>query len=293
MGRSSLRLEMLLAMALGLAACSASNLTGSNGSDGGSSGGLNQGTIDGGDAGNGGCAQGQTSCLGACVDTETDTSNCGSCGTLCGNGQNCLGAVCACPAGGSICGNSCTSLASDDHNCGSCNHACGSGQTCSDGGCIGGAPDAGHVDGGSLPDSGTTDAGEDAGTIDGGTTCTLANLTFAVATYPAGQQPVALAIGSPPNGRRARRVRREPQQQHGWRVPEHRERSLRRPADLHHRPGPRGDSSRRLQQRRARGRRALGDHVQHGRRALRERRRHLRRTARLPRGRQPFGARGG
>lgn len=38
--------------------------------------------------GGGGCPTGQTSCFGMCVNTQTDASNCGSCG------NNCSGGVC-------------------------------------------------------------------------------------------------------------------------------------------------------------------------------------------------------
>jgi hypothetical protein len=190
--RNHLLVVLAVAMAGALAACGPAKLTGVTDGGGGTTGGFTQSGND------GGCPQTETSCAGTCTDLQTDTGNCGACGQSCAPAQSCVAGLCACPPGGTLCANACTSLSTDDHNCGSCGHTCGSGQSCVDAGCVGGAPDSG-VDAG--PDAGTpdggADAGGDAGIGDGGSTaCTGANLTFAISTYPAGRQPIAVAIGA-------------------------------------------------------------------------------------------------
>ncbi len=40
------------------------------------------------------CATGLTDCSGACVDTDTDSDNCGTCGNACTVGQTCVAGVC-------------------------------------------------------------------------------------------------------------------------------------------------------------------------------------------------------
>lgn len=78
--------------------------------DGGSSGGGDTGTTPtdsgGSSSGDSGtadaspaCTGGKTSCNGACVDTTSDPSNCGACGTKCGAEQACASSVCTnlCP----------------------------------------------------------------------------------------------------------------------------------------------------------------------------------------------------
>lgn len=53
------------------------------------------------------CAQGQTYCNGKCVDTKTDSANCGSCGKVCSSNQKCSAGVCVTQTplcGGQTCG---------------------------------------------------------------------------------------------------------------------------------------------------------------------------------------------
>ena len=66
---------------------------------------------------------GLTSCSGSCVNTSTDSSNCGSCGT------KCTGPLMGC------CKGTCTSYVTDVSNCGSCGHKCLTGSTCESGSC--------------------------------------------------------------------------------------------------------------------------------------------------------------
>ncbi|MFT4040580.1 MAG: hypothetical protein QM692_20540 [Thermomicrobiales bacterium] len=48
-------------------------------------------------------AAGNTICNGACVDTNSDVSNCGSCFTFCASGQICAAGVCTVPCGDAAC----------------------------------------------------------------------------------------------------------------------------------------------------------------------------------------------
>ena len=68
-------------------------------------------------------AIGLTNCGGTCVNTSTDGSNCGSCGT------KCTGPLMGC------CGGTCRSYATDTANCGSCGHKCGALSSCVAGSC--------------------------------------------------------------------------------------------------------------------------------------------------------------
>jgi hypothetical protein len=113
------------------------------------------------------CAEGQTTCGGACRNTLVDSSNCGRCGNVCSASQYCNNGVCsagtlhvpvtgittAAPAGGlttvttlssstcsvgqTPCSGVCRNLQADAGNCGRCGNICGSGRTCSSGACSG------------------------------------------------------------------------------------------------------------------------------------------------------------
>ena len=101
------------------------------------------------------CAQGNTTtgpscdttealCNGQCADLQTDTENCGKCGTQCPAAQACVKGACStqCPAGNSMCtgdggGGKCLNLKTDNKNCGKCGLACPSGQVCNGGACSG------------------------------------------------------------------------------------------------------------------------------------------------------------
>ena len=74
-------------------------------------------------------------CTGACVNTQTDNSNCGACGTACAGGQSCAAGACACPMGQIFCGGRCVNPLTDNANCGACGTACSGGQSCTNGTC--------------------------------------------------------------------------------------------------------------------------------------------------------------
>ena len=74
-----------------------------------------------------------------CTDEQTDTNNCGACGTVCPLGQQCSAGSCACPtATPNACGSGlsayCANFLDDSNNCGSCGAVCPSGKACGVGG---------------------------------------------------------------------------------------------------------------------------------------------------------------
>ena len=77
-----------------------------------------------------------------CVDKQSDSRNCGSCGNQCPSGQVCSAGGCqvSCQATLTQCGSACVNLASDPNNCGTtvangCNHPCLAGERCQAGAC--------------------------------------------------------------------------------------------------------------------------------------------------------------
>ena len=66
------------------------------------------------------CTSG-TLCSKACVDTDTDTSHCGSCSTVCTAGKRCVSGSCECPSGTHSCPSGCVSDSSDASCGSSCN----------------------------------------------------------------------------------------------------------------------------------------------------------------------------
>ncbi len=69
-------------------------------------------------------------CEGACVDLDTDDTNCGECGNVCPSDETCEGGACRCgsgPACGSgltCCNGACVNLLTDLNNCTACGNAC-------------------------------------------------------------------------------------------------------------------------------------------------------------------------
>src|SRR4051812_10264253 len=58
-------------------------------------------------------AAGTMMCSGRCVDTMTDSMNCGGCGTACPAGMGCVGGSCSvvCPTGQIMCSGMCVTIA--------------------------------------------------------------------------------------------------------------------------------------------------------------------------------------
>ena len=83
------------------------------------------------------CSGGSTECGGKCVDTQSDTTNCGGCGKACSSGMVCVKGSCetSCGSGTIKCGQSCVDPKTDEKNCGTCGTACTSGETCTGGKC--------------------------------------------------------------------------------------------------------------------------------------------------------------
>ncbi len=100
-----------------------------------------------------------------CADLSSDPNNCGEVGTVCGEGESCVGGVCgcggtgaACVDGQACCGGACVDVTSDAANCGACGTACSAGETCAASSCGCGdtgvacsAPTAGGLGGGGDP----------------------------------------------------------------------------------------------------------------------------------------------
>ncbi len=65
-----------------------------------------------------------TECAGACVETLSDSDNCGTCGNACAAGTRCENGTCVVTCSETTCGNACVDLQSDPLNCGACANAC-------------------------------------------------------------------------------------------------------------------------------------------------------------------------
>jgi hypothetical protein len=69
------------------------------------------------------CGAGLTNCSGACVNEQTDSSNCGACAKACTNGKVCSAGGCVCPAGKHDCNGTCadnTAVATCGTSCSPC-----------------------------------------------------------------------------------------------------------------------------------------------------------------------------
>jgi hypothetical protein len=94
------------------------------------------------------CPSGKSACGDVCVDLQSNSENCGKCGTACLNAQVCVAGACAtecpgedtkCPSGATTV---CVNTQSDNDNCGSCGKACNAGEICFHGACSGTCGDA-------------------------------------------------------------------------------------------------------------------------------------------------------
>lgn len=82
------------------------------------------------------CPVGTSGCGRDCVNTTTDSANCGACGNVCGARQTCIAGSCQCQVTGeTMCGGVCTNLNSDAKNCSACGKSCGLGEVCLAGMC--------------------------------------------------------------------------------------------------------------------------------------------------------------
>jgi hypothetical protein len=83
------------------------------------------------------CQVGLTACNGACVNLQSESSNCGACGTSCTAPAVCANGSCntACAQGFQKCGDTCANLATDSGHCGSCDKVCDAGVPCYGGVC--------------------------------------------------------------------------------------------------------------------------------------------------------------
>lgn len=104
--------------------------TTATGGSGGASGDSGVAGSGGSGAADAGCSQ--TLCGGVCVDTQTDASNCGTCGNACATGASCQSGGCVCPGGGTACSGACVDTNTNADNCGRCGHSCLGGS------CVGG-----------------------------------------------------------------------------------------------------------------------------------------------------------
>ena len=80
------------------------------------------------------CPTGTTLCSGACINLQTDSANCGSCGHTCLSGQECIAGGCKCPD--ISCKGTCVDSQNDPNNCGGCGIACAKGLVCSSSKCV-------------------------------------------------------------------------------------------------------------------------------------------------------------
>lgn len=136
----SLAATSFIALATGIAACQGgtklilSDVATASGGAGGNA------TTDGAGGSAGTCAK--TSCGDACVDTATDSGNCGACGKACAEGESCVEGACSlvCGGGTTPCvgamGAECADTAIDPDNCGACGKACAEGELCDKGACV-------------------------------------------------------------------------------------------------------------------------------------------------------------
>ena len=80
------------------------------------------------------CPAGQTACGTDCVNTATDSQNCGGCGIPCSNSRSCQAGQCKCQTGLLECSGSC--VPSDATHCGDCATTCQASQVCSNNACM-------------------------------------------------------------------------------------------------------------------------------------------------------------
>lgn len=80
---------------------------------------------------NGFCAcKNENTCGAACVDKQSDPSNCGDCDLVCPQGASCESGACSCSPGLVPCDGVCVDTEADESNCGNCGTVCPQGALC-------------------------------------------------------------------------------------------------------------------------------------------------------------------
>lgn len=103
------------------------------------------------DCASGSCADGHCgdpcivplrACGSACVNTQVDPQNCGTCGITCSGDSACIAGQCAsaCAGGTRQCGPACVDTQADPLHCGACSNPCSPGQACVLGMCVNTCP---------------------------------------------------------------------------------------------------------------------------------------------------------
>ncbi|MEX1363833.1 MAG: hypothetical protein AB1Z98_11945 [Nannocystaceae bacterium] len=158
-----------IALSLLLAGCPDSGNSGSE--TGASSGGQTSSPTNAGSEGP--CPMGSP-CGNECVFLGSDENNCGVCGNVCGQGEECIAAICTdldpCDGGpGTPCGSVCVAdLDNDRNHCGECNNDCNDEEVCSGGDCVPGSPPPTTGDPTGDPPGGTTTGDPPGGTTTSG-----------------------------------------------------------------------------------------------------------------------------
>lgn len=137
------------------------------------------------DGSEGPCPDGGMLCGSECVAIGSDVNNCGGCGNVCNEGEQCIGAMCRdldpCDDGpGTVCGPECVDLNTDPNNCGDCNNDCNTdeGEVCSNGECMAqGNSESESMTGPDPTTSGpSTDGTSSGGSTSGGATSTTTGM---------------------------------------------------------------------------------------------------------------------
>lgn len=152
------------------------------GSDSGSSTNASSPTNPTADGSEGPCPGGGMLCGSECVSIGSDPNNCGGCDIVCGQGEQCIGAMCLdldpCDGGpGTPCGPNCVNTDNDNNNCGECGNNCNQdeGEVCNNGECMQqGNSESESMTGPDPTTSGTTSDGSSSGgsSSGGGSTST-------------------------------------------------------------------------------------------------------------------------
>lgn len=88
-----------------------------------------------------GCDEGFADCGGTCTEVTADPDNCGDCGVICADNEQCFDGACGeigCDQDAIYCRRTggCTDGSIDPSNCGACGVVCGDGEACDGGECV-------------------------------------------------------------------------------------------------------------------------------------------------------------